>query len=273
MNDQSNRRPWLSVIIPAHNEEGYLPRLLDSVDKASANYRGGAAQIEVIVADNASTDRTGLLARLRGCRVVMEPKRNIAAVRNAGAAIAQGKVLAFVDADMQVHPETFNLIEEALANPRVIGGSTGVKLEHVSLGSGLTYALIVPLTWLTGIDIGVAYCRSDDFFAVGGYSERRFFAEDAQFLYDLKHLGRRRQQGLKRLTPVKAVFSTRKFELYGQWHYFVLIARIVYGTLMSRSCLEKYVRPYWYGQPSGKRQTSAILPNVNPKTQTSNLNT
>lgn len=262
MNNQTNCPRRLSVIIPAHNEEAYLPRLLDSVDRARNNYCGGAEQIEVIVVDNASTDKTRQVARRRGCRVVVELKRNIAAVRNAGAAAARGHVLTFVDADMQVHPETFNLIEETLANSRVVGGSTGVKLEHISPGSGLTYALIVPLAWLTGLDIGVAFCRRDDFFAVGGYGERRFFAEDVQFLCDLKHLGRRRRQRLRRITQAKAIFSTRKFELYGQWHYFALIARIVYGTLLSKSCLEKYVRPYWYGQPSGKGQYPAVNPDV-----------
>ncbi len=48
----------ISLVIPAWNEERYLPRLLDSVDAARARYRGGADRIEVIVADNASTDRT-----------------------------------------------------------------------------------------------------------------------------------------------------------------------------------------------------------------------
>jgi len=49
--------PRYSLIIPAYNEERLLGRLLDSVDAARATYGGGDA-VEVIVADNAPTDRT-----------------------------------------------------------------------------------------------------------------------------------------------------------------------------------------------------------------------
>jgi glycosyltransferase involved in cell wall biosynthesis len=243
---------WLSVIIPARDEEALLPRLLDSVEKARSNYPRRAKSIEVIVVDNLSTDRTALIAKSRGCRVISEKKHNIAAVRNAGAAIAQGEILAFIDADMQVHPDTFALVDQALSNGKFIGGSTGVRLERLSLGSGLTYGLLVPLAWATGIDIGLAFCRRRDFFAVGGYAERRFFAEDAQLMHDLKRLGKTRGQKITRLTTAKAVFSTRKFDRYGDWHFFVLIGRIVYGELFSKACTEKHVRPYWYGKASGE---------------------
>src|SRR6202140_3154748 len=97
-----------TLVIPAHNEEALLPRLLDTVDVARAQYSFGAGAIEVIVADNASTDRTAEIAADRGCRVVSVAKRAIAASRNGGAAQATSPILAFIDADSQVHPETFN---------------------------------------------------------------------------------------------------------------------------------------------------------------------
>ncbi len=96
-----------SLIIPAYNEEAYLPALLDSVDKARTNYAGGPDDIEVVVADNASADSTADLARSSGCRVVREDRRVIAAVRNTGARNARGHVLVFVDADNIMHPGGF----------------------------------------------------------------------------------------------------------------------------------------------------------------------
>src|SRR5207249_845038 len=48
--------PRVSLIIPAYNEAAYLPRLLDSVDAARARFARGAEAVEVIVADNASSD-------------------------------------------------------------------------------------------------------------------------------------------------------------------------------------------------------------------------
>ena len=88
-----------SLIIPAYNEEAYLPRLLDTVDRAREAWRAGPAAVEVIVADNASTDGTARVAAARGCRVVPVARRGIAVARNAGARAATGEVLSFVDAD------------------------------------------------------------------------------------------------------------------------------------------------------------------------------
>ncbi len=100
----------LSLVIPAYNEAQLLPRLLDTIDIARARYSGGAEAIEVVVADNGSTDSTATIASARGCRVAAVAKRMIGASRNGGAALATAPILCFVDADMQVHPETFNAI-------------------------------------------------------------------------------------------------------------------------------------------------------------------
>lgn len=238
--------PRFSLIIPAYNEETYLPRLLDTVDKARASYHGGAEAIEVVVADNASTDATARLARERGCRVVFEEKRIIAAVRNRGARMTRGQVLAFIDADSQIHPDTFNAIERSLSTGKVVAGSTGVTLERISLGLAVTYIVMVPMTWLTGLDIGVVFCRRDDFEAVGGYNEERLFAEDVQFLLDMRRLGRSRGQKLSRVTSAKAIASTRKFDKYGDWHYLSLIPRFFSWLLFSTASMEDFAQTYWY---------------------------
>ena len=52
----------ISLVIPAHNEERYLPRLLDSLDTARDQWRRGADALEVVVADNDSTDKTAQIA-------------------------------------------------------------------------------------------------------------------------------------------------------------------------------------------------------------------
>jgi glycosyltransferase involved in cell wall biosynthesis len=54
-----------TLVIPAHNEEWLRPRLLDTVEVARARYSFGAGAIEVIVADNGSTDRTAEMAGAR----------------------------------------------------------------------------------------------------------------------------------------------------------------------------------------------------------------
>ena len=235
-----------SVVIPARNEADYLPRLLETVAAARARYRGGADAIEVIVADNGSTDRTADIARRRGCRVVQVDKRVIGAVRNAGARAAQGEILAFVDADTRIHRETFNAIEDMLARRRVIAGATGIVFERLSLGIALSGIMFLPLVWLTGFDVGVVFCRRADFETIGGYREDVLFTEDILLLMALRRLGRARGQRLGRALSARAIASTRKFDQYGDWHYFRIIWRGGLALLRRSHSADDMAQEYWY---------------------------
>ena len=90
----------ISIIIPAYNEEKYLPRLLDCIkNQTYKNY-------EIIVADANSKDRTRQIAKSWGCRIV---KGGLPAVgRNHGAKIAKGERLLFLDADITLEKDFLN---------------------------------------------------------------------------------------------------------------------------------------------------------------------
>jgi glycosyltransferase involved in cell wall biosynthesis len=237
----------ISLIIPAYNEEALLPRLLDTIDIARDRYRYGENAIEVIVGDNASTDRTAAIGEDRGCTVAHIEERRIAAARNGGALLARGDILAFVDADTRIHQETFNAIEDSLATGKVVAGATGVRLERMSLGIAATFAVFLPLVWALQMDTGVVFCRREDFEAIGGYDERRFFGEDVQLLFDLRRVGRPREQRLVRLRPYKAIASCRKFDLHGDWHYFTDLFRLAPLMLHSPGATSRFAERYWYG--------------------------
>ena len=89
----------ISFIIPAHNEELLLPATLGAIDDAAKLLD---EPYEVVVADDASTDRTADVGRSGGARVVAVQHRQISATRNAGARIAVGDRFIFVDADTVV---------------------------------------------------------------------------------------------------------------------------------------------------------------------------
>jgi len=236
----------ISLVVPAHNEAPLLPRLLDTVDEARRRYRRGTDGVEIVVANNGSTDGTGDVARDRGCRVVRVEKRCIGAARNGGAAVATGSILAFVDADIRIHEQTFNAVETAMATGRVVAGATGVELERWSLGIGVTYALLMPLVWATRMDTGVVFCGRGDFEAIGGYDESLRFGEDVRFLVDLRRRGRIDGRGLTRLRGVKAIACMRKFDRFGEWHYFRMAPRLAAGLLFSNRRSEALIRRYWY---------------------------
>ena len=243
-----------SVVIPAYNEKDYLPRLLDSIDAAKARYRGDPDTIEVIVGDNASTDGTAEIARARGCRVAHVEKRVIGAARNGAAKLARAEVLAFVDADTQMHPETFNVIEDVMVAGKTVVGATGYRYERMSVGLAFFMLMAAITLRLKKVDVGVVFCRREDYDAVGGFSEEKLFGEDMQFTQDLKHLGEKRGQVFTRSTHGRAIVSTRKMDQFGDWYLTKLIlkviaARIFLGRKPRDSLGDTFPRDYWYNVP------------------------
>lgn len=92
--------PELSVIIPAFNEERLIAQMIEAVRAHT-----GAFQTEIIVVDNGSRDRTRELARAAGAHQVVQASGTVAAVRNAGAALAKAPIFVFLDADVFLTPQ------------------------------------------------------------------------------------------------------------------------------------------------------------------------
>ncbi len=89
----------ISVIVPAHNEGSYIRASLGSIATAASRT---AVPVETIVVANRCTDGTAGIARSLGAAVVESDARNIAAVRNAGAAAGTRSILVTMDADCQM---------------------------------------------------------------------------------------------------------------------------------------------------------------------------
>ena len=85
--------PLVSAIIPTLDEEDYLPKCLKSLKNQTYQ------NIEIIVVDNFSKDRTVEIAKNFGAKIIKVSERNLSLVRNEGAKRAKGKILLFVDAD------------------------------------------------------------------------------------------------------------------------------------------------------------------------------
>ena len=91
----------VSIIIPARNEAAHLPALLSSL----ARVVYPRESMEIILVDHESTDATSRIAREAGAKVVGKRGGTISSVRNSGAQVATGEILAFVDADCTVDEE------------------------------------------------------------------------------------------------------------------------------------------------------------------------
>jgi glycosyltransferase involved in cell wall biosynthesis len=87
----------VSVVIPCLNEEGNIARCVSAAREALG--RSGIVG-EVVVADNASEDRSAELAAAAGARVVHEPRRGYGSAYRAGFAAARGRYIVMADADL-----------------------------------------------------------------------------------------------------------------------------------------------------------------------------
>ncbi|MEK7183520.1 MAG: glycosyltransferase [Patescibacteria group bacterium] len=94
----------VSIVIPAKNEERYLPILLYGLSKQTHKPE------QIILADADSTDKTREIALKHGCIIVQGGMPGPG--RNAGAQVATGDILLFLDADVQIDDPKF--IEHAL---------------------------------------------------------------------------------------------------------------------------------------------------------------
>ncbi len=90
------KKPLISVIIPAYNEEKYIHSALSSIKAQSFK------DYEIIVVADSCTDRTAEVAKSFGCRVIKVKTRNVGKNRNIGAGKAKADILVFLDADVKV---------------------------------------------------------------------------------------------------------------------------------------------------------------------------
>jgi glycosyltransferase involved in cell wall biosynthesis len=110
----TSSRCVLSFVVPAYNEENYLPACLESI---LAQTRGREHLVEIVVVNNASTDRTSEVAlRYPGVKVVDEPRKGLTFARQAGFLNTTGALIANVDADSRLTPGWIDRVLKAFEN-------------------------------------------------------------------------------------------------------------------------------------------------------------
>ncbi len=94
----ASRLPFISVIIPALNEERTIRKCLVSLLRMDYPQE----RREILVVDNGSTDRTAEIIKSFPVRYLREERRGISYARNRGIEASKGEILAFTDADCVV---------------------------------------------------------------------------------------------------------------------------------------------------------------------------
>jgi len=208
---------------------------------------------EIIVVDNNSTDRTASLALKYGAQVVFEPIRQIARARNAGAMVAKGQHLFFVDADTFIPVPTFKSAINYMENGKVGGG--GALLEFDQDHDRLMAGIILPKLWnlisrLTGLFAGsFIFCRAELFNKSNGFPETHFAGEEIAFHKSLKKECKKAGLVLMILKDHPVRSSARKLGWHKDWSILVKILPLVLCPLLLRS---RKACSFWYQRPKSQ---------------------
>jgi peptidoglycan/xylan/chitin deacetylase (PgdA/CDA1 family)/GT2 family glycosyltransferase len=191
--------PFVSVVIPAYTEETYLLSCLESMKRQDY-----AAQYEVIVVDNASTDNTARIARDWGAKVVYESRRSPACARQKGAEVAKGKIIAFIDADTRAPAHWLStIVWRFLCDPKTVvisgpyaygdsGRASGIISYAGSFINIITDHLFRKVLRKGGALWGCNFAvRRSAFWQVGGFDTSiRFYGEEYELSLRLRKAGR-----------------------------------------------------------------------------------
>jgi glycosyltransferase involved in cell wall biosynthesis len=196
----------LSFVIPAYNEELYLPACLESI---LAQTRDLGDQVEIIVVNNASSDRTREVAlSYPGVRVVDETRKGLPWARQAGFAASRGELIANVDSDSRLTPgwvkqvlDTFAEFEGkgkslvALSGPVIYYDLTSSQQVSVQLFYLLAFVLYALNRYVlragSMVQGGNFVLRRDALASIGGFNTSiAFYGEDTDIARRLNRVGK-----------------------------------------------------------------------------------
>jgi glycosyltransferase involved in cell wall biosynthesis len=179
----------LSFVIPVRSDARRLEGCLASIRKVA-----GDTPIEIIVADNGSTDDTVQVAHQAGARVIELPSRPVSDVRNQAATFATSDLLAFVDADHELGSGWVEAAQQPFADPKVWAAGadyhapadgTWVQRMYDAFRDHKTTG-IRPADWLPS---GNLIVRRTAFAAVKGFDTTLESCEDVDFCRRIREAG------------------------------------------------------------------------------------
>ena len=182
--------PRVSFIIPVRDDARRLQRCLEAIRRDA-----GRSAVEIIVVDNGSVDHSVEVAREAGARVLPYPKLSVAELRNRGAAVARGDLLAFIDADHEIAAgwteaaiDSLGLDDVAAAGALCHAPSDGTWVQRMyDALRGRTKGRH-DVEWLGSGNMAV---RRDAFLLLGGFDTRLETCEDVDLCSRLRQAGMR----------------------------------------------------------------------------------
>ena len=175
----------ISVVIPCHNAAPTLTRLLESLDQQTLN----KSQYEVLVIDDGSTDNSPQLAEnFKDVRVIKQSCSGPGAARNRGAQEAKGRIILFLDSDLeaasdllQQHLDAYKLFPDLAA----AGGS----VEPLGKATLFSWQLIDHLSSWFNAHPGCHYSKTPEYLPSLNFSINRTLVINENLIFWESSLG------------------------------------------------------------------------------------
>lgn len=192
--NKSNKiKPFISVVIPAFNEEEYLPNCLEALQKQTYP----KDRFEIIVVDNNSSDRTAEIAKSMGARVVNEKQQGHVFAVNKGMLSANGEIIANTDSDSEVGEKWLEIIEKVFQDEEIAALTGPVtytlkskvkrKLMRASYHIYLKIHFALGKPSLAGVNLAL---RKDVFHKIKGMDTRYHIFGDVELGLRIKKVGK-----------------------------------------------------------------------------------
>jgi glycosyltransferase involved in cell wall biosynthesis len=205
----------VSVIIPAYNEEKFVARALQSVEDQIFDH----SQMEVIVVDNASTDKTSQVCESyfqnNGIphHLLNEPYLSPGQARNTGAKRASGDVFLFLDADSCLAPRTVGRVYNWYKAGHLMG-TIRILPDSSDITAKCFFDLIHFGKNVFNIAANLGFCSRELFFELEGFNPELRQCEDLDFYQRVKKALKKRGKPWCVIDDAPIYTSTRRMDRF-----------------------------------------------------------
>ncbi len=235
----------ISIVIPAFNEELLLGASLVEIKSAANAFTQLGWEVEWIVCDNNSTDRTADIALAAGAIVVFEPVNQIGRARNCGALAATGDWLIFIDADSHPSAGLFADIAEQIIGSNCLAGGATIRIDTLDRTARAITWIWNTVSRMRKLPAGsLIFCDAAVFRAIGGFSDTLLIAEELELTKKLRKQAKETGKRIVILHRHPLITSARKMHLYTKREHLRFLAKIIFTQ--RRALTNRETTHIWY---------------------------
>jgi len=256
---KTGQKPYLSVVIPTLNEEGFIDDLLGEILEQEMSY-------EIIVSDSGSNDKTQEIVETfatlypeKSIRFIPAPIKGVSIARNNGAAFATADYIIFLDADTRIPPNFLRNAYLEVKRRGLDGGGCHLepdseKFVDKAVFSFYHHCILNPLQYTKrpgSAGAGIIVKRSIHQ-QIEGFNVQLPTCEDLDYIKKISEAGKFRM-----LQSTNIIFNTRRFDEEGR-------ARVWFKYAVWGSCyllnLKRVKFAYEFGKFNNPKNDDIMIP-------------